>query len=113
MNKKALSILSILFSAGALFAEGAAPAAGNAVIFFSSTVLAAGLGLGIAAGLCGLAMGLLIASALQGMARQPELLPKLQLNMLIGFALIEAQVLYVLFIAIILLFANPFTKFFM
>ena len=65
-------------------------------------------GVGIAAGGCGIGMGLVIGSALQGIARQPELQSKLQQNMFIGFALIEAQVLYALFLAIIFIFANPF-----
>jgi len=109
MNKRMLCALMVMAAVGIAFAGEAAKVTGG-VPFFGATVLAAGLGVGLAAAGCGLGMGLVIASALQGMARQPEIQGKLQLNMLIGFALIEAQVLYALFIAIILLFANPFTK---
>ncbi len=73
-------------------------------------MLASGIGVGIAAGGCGIGMGLVIASALQGIARQPELQSKLQMNMLIGFALIEAQVLYALFLAIIFLVCKSVRK---
>lgn len=108
MQKKGLlGSLFILFGAAVACAEAVSGSA-NAAIFFGYSLLASGIGVGIAAGGCGIGMGLVIASALQGIARQPELQSKLQMNMLIGFALIEAQVLYALFLAIIFLFANPF-----
>jgi F-type H+-transporting ATPase subunit c len=109
MNKWIRCALMMMAPVGVAFAAEAVKLP-HGVTFFGATVLAAGVGVGLAAGGCGVGMGLVIASALQGMARQPELQSRLQLNMLIGFALIEAQVLYALFIAIILLFANPFTK---
>ena len=105
-----LSVVILLAQAGAVCAAEAV--ANGSAQFFSSSILAAGLTVGIAAFGCGIGMGLVISSALQGMARQPELASKLQLNMLIGFALIEAQVLYALFLAIIFVFANPFLKYF-
>lgn len=120
MNKKIVSLV-VVFAGAALAAaaeataNAAAPASGNifqAVNFLVASVLASGIGVGIAAGACGVGMGICIASALQGIARQPELTAKLQLNMMIGLAFIESLVLYTLFIAIILLFANPFMKYF-
>ena len=84
---------------------------GSSIEFVSGlSALAVALGVGIAAGGCGVGMGMCIASALQGIARQPENTPKLQMNMMIGLAFIESLVLYALFIAIILLYANPFLK---
>lgn len=59
-----------------------------------------------------LSMSSAIGKALEGMARQPEAGGQLQLLLIIGLAFIESLVLYVLFIAIILLFANPFIKYF-
>ena len=119
-NKKFLSAFFIVVPTGLIWAaeqvaqqaSALAVTGGNFEIFFGASIIAAGLGVGLAAAGCGLGMGVLISSALQGMARQPELMPKLQMNMLIGFALIEAQVLYALFLAIIFLFANPFAKYF-
>lgn len=81
-------------------------------IYAASSIIAAALGVGIAACGCGIGMGTLVASELQGVARQPELTGKLQVNMMIGLAMIETLVLYALFIGIILLFANPFGKLF-
>jgi F-type H+-transporting ATPase subunit c len=111
MRKMGLLGVMILLAQAAVVCAAETATAGGAQ-FFSSSVLAAGLAVGIAAFGCGIGMGLVISSALQGMARQPELAAKLQLNMLIGFALIEAQVLYALFLAIIFVFANPFKSLF-
>jgi F-type H+-transporting ATPase subunit c len=109
MVKKVLVPLFLLLGAGIVSAaETVAPGSMPAATFFGNTLLASGIGVGIAAGGCGIGMGLVISSALQGIARQPELQSKLQMNMFIGFALIEAQVLYALFLAIIFIFANPF-----
>jgi F-type H+-transporting ATPase subunit c len=114
MSKRTLAIMFLAGMASAIFGEEVASAASEAAsTLFAGTVIGAGLGVGLAAGGCGCGMGILIASYLQGMARQPELAGKLQMNMFVGFALIEAQVLYALFIAIILLFANPFSKYFL
>jgi F-type H+-transporting ATPase subunit c len=72
------------------------------------TVIAAGIGMAVAAGLCGLGQGRAIAAALEGMARQPGAAARIQTAMIIGLALIESLAIYTLVIAIILLFANPF-----
>jgi F-type H+-transporting ATPase subunit c len=103
---------------GAVFAAEPASATAIASVqpavsaFFSSTAFGVILGLGIAAGGCGIGMGIAVSRALEGIARQPEAAPKIQLNMFIGAALIESLVLYTLFIGIVLLYANPFAKFF-
>ena len=114
-SKGILGSLFLLIGAGVVCAaEQVAPgiAAQGSAQFFGDTLLASGIGVGIAAGFCGIGMGLVISSALQGIARQPELQSKLQMTMLLGFALIEAQVLYALFLAIMFLFANPFKDLF-
>lgn len=115
MSKKILVQAFLLLGAGVVAAaETVAPGSTGggmaAATYFGNSLIASGVGVGIAAGGCGIGMGLVISSALQGIARQPELQSKLQMNMFLGFALIEAQVLYVLFLAIIFIFANPFAK---
>ena len=52
----------------------------------------------IASGLCGLAQGKAIASAVEGMARNPGAAGAIQLAMLIGLAFIESLALYTLLI---------------
>ena len=70
-------------------------------------VLAAGLGMGLASGLCGLGQGRAAASAVEAIARQPGAAGRIQTVMIIGLALIESLALYVFVIAAILLFVQP------
>ena len=70
------------------------------------TVIAAGIGMAIAAGLCGLGQGRAVASAVEAMARQPSAATTIQTAMIIGLALIESLAIYTLVIALILLFAK-------
>jgi len=72
------------------------------------SVIAAGVGLGIAAAGGGLGMGHTAAATIAGTARNPGLGGKLMTTMFIALAMIEAQVIYTLVIALIALYANPF-----
>ncbi len=78
-------------------AEGAAPAAARDFLG-----LAAGLGIGIAAFGGALGQGRAVASALDGIARNPSASGKIQTPMIIGLALIESLVIYALVIAFLL-----------
>ena len=69
-------------------------------------VLAAGLGFGLAAGLCGLGQGKAAGSAVDAMARQPGAIGQIQTAMLLGLAFIESLVLFVFVVSIILLFVK-------
>ncbi len=107
-----MRILVTLLGVALGLAEGVAQAQGEAAATGSwvgpFTVVAAGIGMAIAAGLCGLGQARAIAAALEGMARQPGAAARIQTAMIIGLALIESLAIYTLVIAIILLFANPF-----
>ena len=70
------------------FAQGAAPS-GN--VYGS---LAVGIGMGIAAGLCGLGQGRATASASEALARNPGARPGIQLFLFIGLAFIESLTLF-------------------
>ena len=102
--KKALALFFIAFGAS-LFANEAA--AGDAMIKAYS-VLAAGVGLGIAALGGAVGMGNTAAATIAGTARNPGMGSKLMTTMFIALAMIEAQVIYTLVIALIALYANPF-----
>ncbi len=54
----------------------------------------ASIGAGLVTIGVGLGIGKLAASALEGMARQPEVAPKLQVTMLIAAALVEGIALF-------------------
>ena len=90
-------------SAGAYAADAAATGAWVGPF----TVIAAGIGMALAAGLCGLGQGRAVASAVDAMARQPGAAARIQTAMIIGLALIESLAIYALVIAMILLFVKP------
>ena len=72
------------------------------------SVVAAGVGLGLAALGGAIGMGHTTAATIAGTARNPGLGGKLMTTMFIALAMIEAQVIYTLVIALIALYANPF-----
>lgn len=65
--------------------------------------LGCGLAIGIAAMGGAIGIGNIFSKAIESSARQPEAAPLVQRLMFIGFALVEAQVLYALLIAFLLL----------
>ena len=92
---------------GVASAQGAGQAGATGSWLGPFTVVAAGIGMALAAGLCGLGQGRAIAAALEGMARQPGAAARIQTAMIIGLALIESLAIYVLVVAMILLFVQP------
>lgn len=101
-----VSLMAILAVPGMAWAQGAAAAAGSGDMAKAFAVLAAGLGFGLAAGLCGLGQGRAAGSAVDAMARQPGAIARIQTAMLLGLAFIESLVLFVFVIAVILLFVK-------
>lgn len=92
--KKFLTTAFLFTMAVAAFAQGApAAAAGNGI--FDGRFLAH-LSLAIAAAGCGLGQGKAVATACEGVARNPQAGGKIMVTMIIGLALIEALVIYVL-----------------
>jgi F-type H+-transporting ATPase subunit c len=77
--------------------------------YFIALAIAVGFGLPIAVIGAGLGQGKAAASALEGIARQPEASGKIQTAMIIGLALIESLVIYALVIAFLLLGKLPAT----
>ncbi|MCG8549574.1 MAG: ATP synthase F0 subunit C [Desulfobacterales bacterium] len=75
--------------------------------FLVGSVWAAGLAIGIAAFGCGIGQGLGLSGAMSGISRNPEAAGKIQVNMLIGLAMIESLCIYALVVAMILLFVHP------
>jgi F-type H+-transporting ATPase subunit c len=56
-----------------------------------------------------LAEGRAIAAAMEAIARQPEAAGTLSRTLFVGLAMIETMAIYCLVIALLLLFANPFS----
>jgi F-type H+-transporting ATPase subunit c len=89
----------------------ASPEKGGGSPFFLVTVLTGGFAMAIGSAAAAFAQGKAIAAALEGIARQPNAAGRIQTAMIIGLAMIESLAIYVLLIALILFFANPFVKF--
>lgn len=90
------------------FALAGVAFAADGEMFWSYSVVAAGIGLGIAALGGAVGMGNTAAATISGMARNPGVGGKLMTTMFIALAMIEAQVIYALVVSLVLLFANPF-----
>lgn len=117
MKKILLIALTLLFAfAGPIpmaFAEEAAKAAagGNNIPFFAAIAIAAGIGMGLGAFGTGIGQGNAVKGAVEGIARNPGASGKIMTVMLVGLAMIESLAIYVLVIALILLYANPLIKY--
>ena len=68
-------------------------------------LIAIGAGIAVCAGMgTGVGEGIAAGRALEAMGRNPEMLPQLRSNMILGIALSETAAIYGLLIAIILIF---------
>ncbi len=97
LNRKnlntALSFLAVMFVASvAMAAEGEAPRPDLAAVK-GLLGIAAGIGMGLASLGGALGQGRAIASALEGIARNPGSQPKVFIPMLVGLALVESLVI--------------------
>lgn len=79
--------------------------------YFTWCVITAGFGMVFGVVPTSLSQGRVIKSALDGVARNPGASGKILTTMLIGLAMIESLAIYVFVVAMILLFANPFTQY--
>lgn len=73
----------------------------------SSTALAIGIMIGLAALGAGIGMALMAGKFLESAARQPELIPVLQVRMFITAGLIDAAFIISVAIGMLFAFANP------
>jgi len=92
----------------ALFAGIAFAAGDGKAMIQAYSVVGAVVGLGLAALGGAIGMGHTAAATIAGTARNPGLGGKLMGTMFIALAMIEAQVIYALVLALIALYSNPF-----
>ena len=76
-------------------------------VFFGQTQIAAGLLIGMGALGTAIGFGILGGRFLEGAARQPEMIPTLQVKMFIVAGLLDAFTAIATAIAVLLLYANP------
>ena len=89
-SKYFFAMLAALCFAPPAFAQ----VANNAAAGPNYGSLAVGIGMGIAAGLCGLGQGRATASAAEALARNPGARPGIQLFLILGLAFIESLTLF-------------------
>jgi F-type H+-transporting ATPase subunit c len=103
-----LTAATLLLSAGSAWAAEAGAPVGGGLSVGAVSIITGGFAMAIAAGIAALAQGRAISAALDGIARQPNAAPRIQVAMIIGLALIESLAIYVLLIALIIFFVKPF-----
>jgi F-type H+-transporting ATPase subunit c len=111
---QAVRVLLLMIAALALPASAVLAAEGaksESSTFFVVSVLTGGFAMAIASSVAAIGQSRAIVSALEAIGRQPAAAPRIQVAMIIGLALIESLAIYVLLIALILFFANPFIKY--
>ena len=78
--------------------------------YFMALALAVGFGVPVAVLSAALGQGKAASAALEGMARQPELVGQLQTVMILAFAFIESLVIFALLVFFLLQAKLPDTK---
>ena len=104
--EEAVAVVEAAVEAAPAAAAASADVANQTLKAYS--MIAAGVGLGLAALGGAIGMGSTAAATIAGTARNPGLGGKLMTTMFIALAMIEAQVIYTLVIALIALYANPY-----
>jgi len=89
-----------------LFAQGATPTTNPEVAKWS--VITAGFALAIAAAFGALGQAKGLSAAAESIARNPSATGDIRFALLLGLVLIESLVIYVLLVALILFFVQPF-----
>jgi F-type H+-transporting ATPase subunit c len=89
------------------FAQDHAAAAAGSSEVAKWLALSSGIGLGIAALGCGMGQGKMVASAMEGIARNPQAAKDMFVPMILGLAFIEALTIYALIFVFIFKAAIP------
>lgn len=103
----ALIVMMLAFSMSALASEVSDTESSVETIEEDSTgdkPIGAGIAIGIAAGGGAVGMGLAVAKALEGIARQPEAEGKIRTMLMLGLVFIETAIIYALIVAILVIF---------
>jgi F-type H+-transporting ATPase subunit c len=111
LRGKLLTVLApaiLLAAAGSAWAAEAGAPAGGGLSVGAISIITGGFAMAIASAVAALAQSRAISSALEGIARQPNAAPRIQVAMIIGLALIESLAIYVLLISLIIFFVKPF-----
>ena len=105
-----VALAAVVAASSPVFAQEAAAHVGaSADVVAMWSIITAGFALAIAAGLGALGQGKAIASAAEGIARNPSAAGEIRGVLILGLVLIESLSIYVLLISLILFFLKPFS----
>ncbi len=110
------SSVVLLLSSPCVFAAEALPTGGESytkVLFAVGAMIAAGFAIGVGAVGAGLGIGTAASGACSAVGRNPGVQGKIMMTMLVGMAMAESIAIYALVVSLVLLFANPFMKYFL
>ena len=110
------SAAAVLLTSQFAFAAEAIPVGGESyikVIFAVGAMIGAGLAIGLGAIGAGAGIGNAANGACQAVGRNPGVQGKIMMVMLVGMAMAESIAIYALVISLILLYANPYTRYFL
>jgi len=110
------SSVVLLLSSPFAFAAEALPTGGESytkVLFAVGAMIAAGFAIGVGAFGAGLGIGTAASGACSAVGRNPGVQGKIMMTMLVGMAMAESIAIYALVVSLVLLFANPFMKYFL
>ncbi len=103
---KLLTMMLMAFAAITLLASGTTMAASSGGLLLAETAMA-GLGAGLAAGLgvvgAGIGIGRIGGSAVEAIARQPEMAGRIFINMILTAALVEGVALFSVIVGVMAL----------
>ncbi len=95
-----LCLMAALFTTVPAFAQAPA-ASGSGDLGKGLGLLGAIIGMGIAAGLCGIGQGRVAAAACEGMARNPGAYNRVQTALILGLAFIETLAIFTLVVVLL------------
>lgn len=108
------SVVVLLLSSPWVFAAEAIPAVDSSAkaMFAVGAMIAAGIAIGVGAVGAGLGIGTAASGACQAVGRNPGVQGKIMMTMLVGMAMAESIAIYALVVSLVLLFANPYMRYF-
>ena len=118
-NKKFLAaftaIIAVLVSSSFAFAAEVIPAGESytKAIFAVGAMLAAAFSIGVGAVGAALGIGSAANAACNAVGRNPGVQGKIMMTMLVGMAMAESIAIYALVISLVLLYANPYMRYFL
>jgi F-type H+-transporting ATPase subunit c len=109
------TMTTLFLSSQAVYAVEAIPAGESytKVLFAVGAMIAAGFAIGVGAVGAGLGIGTAASGACSAVGRNPGVQGKIMMTMLIGMAMAESIAIYALVVSLVLLYANPYMRYFL